>query len=769
MTKDISVSVNLHKYMAMTVEQFAQSIKAKYPAYANIPDAELVQKVVEKYPVYKDQVDFDVSEPEPMGLVDKFKETQKGVLKGAASTIKQGTNLFERGANSLLKTVLPKSLESKFGLDKAATPLLGGKGQTSLNKELPKLEEGIGLQAGDLTEARNPYQKFGKGLEQIAEFFVPGLASSKIGVAAKAATGLKGLAGVAVKAGAGGVAQGVLSGTNAALQEGDINKRVGQTAAIAGIATGVLDFVGGIGGLITNGRKLSPFASKVDTGVVNAAKRTGIDLPASALSKSRAVPLIETTMSKGIWGQSITDKVDDAFVKMNNIADDLVRGTGGATGKTEIGMNLVNGLDDYRTQFMSAKNALYSKAALPVGGKEILVNTDESLSFLRAILQDKEAAAKVLGSADDLALFKQVESALAKNSTGFLDDVVKLTTSTNAVQGQKIFERGNILTEQYAQQVIDGIVKSSQQRIGAEAAKQLADDLLQTVNPAKTTLIEIRKAAMDLVPTDQTSAKMLQSALKQVNEWADWNGKAVVSTGSKGVFKKLATLMSNEMDEAIKTQNPRLFGDIQKANEFYANGIELLNSKFGMTINNLREVPDQIIETLVSPKTSVHDIPRLFELVGKGNIDDVQAGLLQKIFSKARPNGKFTATGLSRELNAFGADKLKAIFSPKQVQVLGDLSTISSALAKGESVAKGSQTAFISRLMIELGGLFVNPVAAVKALLGDAVLSKAITSPLGQQFLTTGLPLNIGIEKVSNILAPILGEAFAGIFKENNK
>lgn len=42
--------------MAQTLEQFGQTIKAKYPQYNDIPDAELGQKILDKYPQYKDMV-----------------------------------------------------------------------------------------------------------------------------------------------------------------------------------------------------------------------------------------------------------------------------------------------------------------------------------------------------------------------------------------------------------------------------------------------------------------------------------------------------------------------------------------------------------------------------------------------------------------------------------------------------------------------------------------------------------------------------------------
>ncbi|KKK65611.1 hypothetical protein LCGC14_2972410, partial [marine sediment metagenome] len=39
-----------------TIPSFAQRIKQKYPAYAGVEDAELVERIVEKYPMYRERV-----------------------------------------------------------------------------------------------------------------------------------------------------------------------------------------------------------------------------------------------------------------------------------------------------------------------------------------------------------------------------------------------------------------------------------------------------------------------------------------------------------------------------------------------------------------------------------------------------------------------------------------------------------------------------------------------------------------------------------------
>ena len=37
-------------------QEFAASIKAKYPQYAEIPDDELVTRILDKHPVYRDRI-----------------------------------------------------------------------------------------------------------------------------------------------------------------------------------------------------------------------------------------------------------------------------------------------------------------------------------------------------------------------------------------------------------------------------------------------------------------------------------------------------------------------------------------------------------------------------------------------------------------------------------------------------------------------------------------------------------------------------------------
>ena len=43
----------------LTIEQFAQKVKEKYPQYKDVNDSELVNRMVEKYPEYKSRISYE--------------------------------------------------------------------------------------------------------------------------------------------------------------------------------------------------------------------------------------------------------------------------------------------------------------------------------------------------------------------------------------------------------------------------------------------------------------------------------------------------------------------------------------------------------------------------------------------------------------------------------------------------------------------------------------------------------------------------------------
>lgn len=101
----------------MSPQEFAQSIKAKYPQYKDKDDVELAKAMVAKYPQYSSKVNFDqtAQQERPQlgtmeGFVDPFKQSAIGIGKGLGK-LALGVGTVGRG---IQRAVTPKALEGQM-------------------------------------------------------------------------------------------------------------------------------------------------------------------------------------------------------------------------------------------------------------------------------------------------------------------------------------------------------------------------------------------------------------------------------------------------------------------------------------------------------------------------------------------------------------------------------------------------------------------------------------------------------------------------------
>lgn len=144
----------------LSVADFAAKIKAKYPDYANIDDAELTQRIIAKYPEYADSVEQQKESP---SLLKQFGAATKDQLIGMA----KGVGSTAYGTGLMLRKYIP-------GLAWAGNTISDYTlGHHASEEELEKGRETLGLMPTNLA------QKIGFGAEQIGEYFVPGAAIGK--------------------------------------------------------------------------------------------------------------------------------------------------------------------------------------------------------------------------------------------------------------------------------------------------------------------------------------------------------------------------------------------------------------------------------------------------------------------------------------------------------------------------------------------------------------------------------------------------------------
>lgn len=238
------------------------------------------------------------------------------------------------------------------------------------------------------------------------------------------------------------------------------------------------------------------------------------------------------------------------------------------------------------------------------------------------------------------------------------------------------------------------------------------------------------------------SAKEIKATLDEINAKIK-NFNDPISTGNQGTLKRIAATLEEELDAAIKEANPELASQIDKANDFYKAGIQKLDSTYGNKITQFAQQPDKIVQAIVNSKTSVEDIPRIYEVVGPEAKASIQSSVLESIVKEAKGgSGEFTQYGLGTIIKRYGEAKLNAIFEPAQVKALKDLDKLAQAVSRGKAVALGSQTAFIGRIMGQVFAAFTSPMLAAKLVLGDYLLSKFIASDIGQRLLTSGIQLS---------------------------
>lgn len=239
-------------------------------------------------------------------------------------------------------------------------------------------------------------------------------------------------------------------------------------------------------------------------------------------------------------------------------------------------------------------------------------------------------------------------------------------------------------------------------------------------------------------------ARDLQAAIKELNSKLAGSNDPIV-TGSRGQLRKLTAMLSDDLDKAIAAQRPDLAQAIKEANKFYKDGISKLNSGYGEKIFRLAEQGqyDKILPAVMNKGTSIEDIPRLYELIGKKNVPGVQAALMEDIFSRAKnADGNVRPMGITQEVNRLGGwDKLKAMTTPEQFAAIKNIDTVSRSFSRLDKIADGSQTAFVGKLIGQATAGFINPAAGGLALGADFLASKAVPSQFGQKLMTTGLPL----------------------------
>lgn len=593
----------------MNLQEFGQTIKAKYPEYKDISDEELGTKMLAKYPEYQDMVSKTASQPK-----SSWKELPANFLPSAGKFVGDITQ------------AIAHPIETVKGLGNIAL----GAAQKAIPGEQGK--EQYADAVGQFFKNR-----YG-GLDKLKETII----NDPVGFASDLGTVLTGGGAIASKV-------GTVSKLGKVAEVGNIINKAGK--AIEPLSA-VTKATGSVLNKATAGKTLAPFAKRIDTGALEAATRQGIDLPASSLSKSNVVKMLETIGGRGLFGDKLNVKLEAAASKMDDIANKTVDTIKADENLSSIGNNIVKSLESYKQNYIAMKNQLFTEAKIPLITQ---MDMSESVGLLDKVIDTERGASKILGKpTPELIFYNSLKKGLTSKPT----------------------------------------------------ARQV-DATINKLN-------------------------------KKVNSFMD-----PITTGDPATLKKIIATMDDDFVASLERVNPEVASKIRTANDFYKQGLKKLDTEYAKKVFAFKDQPDKILPAIINKSTSVEDVPRIIDIIGPENAKSMQAYVLSDMFDQARSKatGEFTASGLTASKAKYG-EKLKAILSPEQLKVVDDLEELNKAMSRGQSTAKGSQTAFTIRAMTELSMLFNNPVLAAQMFLGDAAFSKFITSKAGQNLMTTGVNMS---------------------------
>lgn len=426
---------------------------------------------------------------------------------------------------------------------------------------------------------------------------------------------------------------------------------------------------------VAAGRFGKALGSPKDIAVQQASKRLGVELPASALTDSKAVATLEAISAKSLGGGKVMKRIDDAMIKLSNVADDVVTKADAIDDISRAGKVIGDNFNNYRSRWFGIKDKLYSKAKIPTKG--LRVDTANSSKYAKEMLSQQKQAEKILGKSANRKFWEDVNKNL----------------------------RGN--------------VEASDLKV---AIKEINNMIKDRTNP--------------------------------------------ISTKYNAQLKKLATLMSDELDNTIAINRPDLAKNIDRANRVYRSGLEKMNSALGKKLNKAIQaeqydtIPKVIDKSL---RTSIDDIDQIKELVGTKNWKTVQASTMRGLFDKSinPATGKFRPNRLATEIEKFGRDKLQRILTPNQIQQIDDIAITAKSLGKPLQVISGSQTGFINKMLLLGATTVANPIRGLKIILGDALFNSIVGSQVGQKTLTEGLDLIYRTGRAVEKAAPAVGTTAA--------
>lgn len=433
---------------------------------------------------------------------------------------------------------------------------------------------------------------------------------------------------------------------------------------------------------ITGGRTLSevataPFKKFIDDDFVKMAESHDVSLLASAKAagNKRVANLESIALNQG--NLAMIELLEESIDSIDAFAEKIAKDIGEIDDPVVAGQQAIEGFKEYTKQFSEAKNKLYAQA-------------------------EAQAAETAKKSPDP-------EQPDADDSGGFRQHTRKIPAVVNR-----------------ASETFKEITTEAADRLG-EGNQKIPNDIQQIIDEIDS--IQAGAAEGDFAK--------LKATRTFIGEQLDAKPPLPGVAAQKRWYRTAYRALSESMDDSIVAFDPALKESLEKADAYFAEGVNKINFAWGKRIQKAAGLPETrgmanlkgdgnspgIIEGTDSPEsltraifnknTETTQIPLIYELVGgfdssagRGLRGSFTRQLLESARTAAVPiaskkgsqisrDRAWRPTALTKTLNDYGDEKLTAFLGKETVSDLRDLSEILTAYDEFGRKAHGSQTAFL--------------------------------------------------------------------------
>lgn len=180
-----------------------------------------------------------------------------------------------------------------------------------------------------------------------------------------------------------------------------------------GLGTVVGGALPGLGAVARTGRNFvsNVFNPTLNNEVIDAAIRRGVEMPASAQTKTLIADFMESISLKGFWGETMRKRIERGVNQIQDVADSAIKKAGGTTDGTQAGRSILDGVQQVTDNFIETKNRLYQ----PINevADQVIVSPQNLRATLDDILTSRESA---LLQSGDTNIFRRIRENLGDQS-----------------------------------------------------------------------------------------------------------------------------------------------------------------------------------------------------------------------------------------------------------------------------------------------------------------------------------------------------------------